>query len=638
MKNKRDENKRKTKKLIRGKMKKILVIIGIGILLPVFLFGAWSEEMQVNTPDTDLDNCPEITVDNEGHPWIFWYGIESGSINFYVSKLEDGLFSPEIPVNEPGNGVGNPFGVCTDVLGYPWVLYPYTPDGGATVMIKSSNWDGSEWQIETVDNSHWGLTDIALDPTSGMLWAMYEADDNMVARKWDNGWTGYWFVNDPGSEFHCFHPSIAVDTSGIPWAVWMRSIIDSNGDDTGEIFWSKLEGNQFIDEATITLSDTCHDSRPQIAIAPDGTPWAVWQKYMQKELDPWGYWTYSNAEVFYSRYIGDVWTEPVPVNGLDESHHDKFPTIIFDPFTEYPTIVWSGKIEGQQEIFQAKWNGTAFEPRERITNNTVNDNWSEAAFDSNGNLYIIYEKGWEIYTIIDYVPIHCSVPDITYGEPGETLFIPVIITDLPATGIDSVNFSLSYDTGLLLDASIDTSGTILSGTDWTYEYDVTGNLLSVSLSGTDVICNGGTLVNLLFTVSQDAQNGDETSLHFENFVFNDGLPEAITHDGTFIVNIIGIGSEDNYTGRYTLQNYPNPFANSTTIQFTIKEQEHVNLSIYNLKGQLVETLVDAELSPADVHKIQWNGKVENERLPNGIYFYKLETVNTTLVRKMILIR
>ena len=87
------------------------------------------------------------------------------------------------------------------------------------------------------------------------------------------------------------------------------------------------------------------------------------------------------------------------------------------------------------------------------------------------------------------------------------------------------------------------------------------------------------------------------------------------------------------------QNYPNPFKNSTTISFSLKEQSKVKLSIYNIKGELVATLINEEMYPHNNHQIIWNGKSGNNDLANGIYFYKLSIGNTVVdIKKCLLLK
>ena len=84
-------------------------------------------------------------------------------------------------------------------------------------------------------------------------------------------------------------------------------------------------------------------------------------------------------------------------------------------------------------------------------------------------------------------------------------------------------------------------------------------------------------------------------------------------------------------------NFPNPFMHSTTISFGLKEKSHVNVSVYNIKGQLVVTLIDGEMVPG-IYEIPWDVNIGNKKPANGVYFYKLETKNKTFVKKMILMK
>lgn len=85
-------------------------------------------------------------------------------------------------------------------------------------------------------------------------------------------------------------------------------------------------------------------------------------------------------------------------------------------------------------------------------------------------------------------------------------------------------------------------------------------------------------------------------------------------------------------------NYPNPFNPETTIAFAVKEASNVRLSIYNIKGQLVRTLVDAKL-PAGRHQAVWNGKDEAGRgVSSGIYLYRMQSADYSKTLKMMLMK
>jgi hypothetical protein len=81
------------------------------------------------------------------------------------------------------------------------------------------------------------------------------------------------------------------------------------------------------------------------------------------------------------------------------------------------------------------------------------------------------------------------------------------------------------------------------------------------------------------------------------------------------------------------QNYPNPFNAITNFEFRIPNFSHVELSVYNILGQKVATLLD-EKRPAGQHKVTFDAS----GLASGIYYYKLVAGDINLTRKMLLLK
>jgi len=100
-----------------------------------------------------------------------------------------------------------------------------------------------------------------------------------------------------------------------------------------------------------------------------------------------------------------------------------------------------------------------------------------------------------------------------------------------------------------------------------------------------------------------------------------------------------IEGEDLLPGFYSLaQNYPNPFNPSTNISFSLKQASHVNLSVYNIMGQKISTILDNDMR-AGVHIAEWRGTdSDGSPVTSGIYFYKLESDNFQATKKMVLLK
>ncbi|MCL2063710.1 MAG: T9SS type A sorting domain-containing protein [Candidatus Cloacimonetes bacterium] len=85
-------------------------------------------------------------------------------------------------------------------------------------------------------------------------------------------------------------------------------------------------------------------------------------------------------------------------------------------------------------------------------------------------------------------------------------------------------------------------------------------------------------------------------------------------------------------------NYPNPFNPATTILFNLGQTGNIGLQVFNVRGQLVKTLID-DVQDAGKHSIIWHGDDNNSKsVASGIYFYRLETEAGNHVQRMLLIK
>jgi len=70
----------------------------------------------------------------------------------------------------------------------------------------------------------------------------------------------------------------------------------------------------------------------------------------------------------------------------------------------------------------------------------------------------------------------------------------------------------------------------------------------------------------------------------------------------------------------------------------LKEDSKLNITLYNIRGQKVKTLVN-EIMPAGQHQVVWNGKDDSGKTAaSGVYFYKMQTKDYTNVRKAMLLK
>lgn len=86
------------------------------------------------------------------------------------------------------------------------------------------------------------------------------------------------------------------------------------------------------------------------------------------------------------------------------------------------------------------------------------------------------------------------------------------------------------------------------------------------------------------------------------------------------------------------QNFPNPFNPTTAIEYALPEAGLVKLTIYNMLGQEVRTLVNT-VQNANTYRVVWNGLDNNGKMvPSGIYFYTINANNFTATKKMVFMK
>jgi len=119
---------------------------------------------------------------------------------------------------------------------------------------------------------------------------------------------------------------------------------------------------------------------------------------------------------------------------------------------------------------------------------------------------------------------------------------------------------------------------------------------------------------------------------FDNAFLDSGVVKGW---GLRFYNTVGVREEQSpLPAKFELaQNYPNPFNPTTTINFSIPRETEVALTVYNILGQQVATLVHEMMKPGN-HAIVFNA----EKLASGTYFYRLTAGSYTATRKMILLK
>ncbi|MBN2279639.1 MAG: T9SS type A sorting domain-containing protein [Candidatus Marinimicrobia bacterium] len=226
-----------------------------------------------------------------------------------------------------------------------------------------------------------------------------------------------------------------------------------------------------------------------------------------------------------------------------------------------------------------------------------------------------------------------TIPSVT-GYDNKPVTVPMVV-DYSVTNVGSIQLYVNYD-----DENMDYSGmesAYLSSSNVTRN----GNTITISWSsGTGInFSDNDTLVKFNFNVdlTSDVVNFVPVTFTGENSVSDaSGNPFQLYLDdgGVNIEEWVSGLDQDIIIREFKLyQNYPNPFNPTTTISFDLAESATINLSIYNLSGELLQTLVNSRLDNGH-HRIKWQAG----NFSSGIYIYRLQSDGFHETQKCILMK
>ena len=166
-----------------------------------------------------------------------------------------------------------------------------------------------------------------------------------------------------------------------------------------------------------------------------------------------------------------------------------------------------------------------------------------------------------------------------------------------------------------------------------YAIDENSDIAGCSVSDENGIYYLDNLMPASYSIIADKFNYNSSSVNNININYSNSLSQNVSLTLTSPGATVEKEPNPQITDYKLEQNYPNPFNPSTMINYQIPEAGWVTLKVYNVIGQEITTLVN-RYEPAGSYNVEFNGS----KLESGIYFYVLNAGNTTLTRKMVLIK
>ena len=296
---------------------------------------------------------------------------------------------------------------------------------------------------------------------------------------------------------------------------------------------------------------------------------------------------------------------------------------------------------------------------------------SSASFNFNtlglANPSLVVEPGGPLdnanYTVTDTIINQKCIVDIGYS----TLFVlagqlPLNVkTKLLTVSMDITNTgltaALSWDTdntGFFDNADATVVTTLEGSSDIPLPVELSSFTASLNQNTVDLNWQTKTEVNNYgFKVERSINEGKWDSIGFveghgnsnspkeysftDNDLFAGGSKfqyrlKQVDNDGSFEYS--DVVEVEKVPIQYELsQNYPNPFNPSTTIRFSLPKQTQLKLNLYNILGELVETIIEGNYEVGN-YKVTFNAS----NLPSGVYIYRIESSEFVQTKKMMLLK
>jgi len=288
---------------------------------------------------------------------------------------------------------------------------------------------------------------------------------------------------------------------------------------------------------------------------------------------------------------------------------------------------WVSTVTGISELYKTT-NGGA--------------NWTSQLFSSYSNSRYSYLRfvnsntGW------------CVNDSIFKTTNGGMNWSRQVLPVIPFHSFLSV-YAISPDTAWITGTEGIILSTVNGGTNWILKY--LGNSYGV-LSSYFLNSNTGYLTTNGSAIYKTTNNGtnwllqlNDTSTILNSIYFTSkdtgyacgsgGKIYKTINGGTIGIRKINSGVPDRF---YLFQNYPNPFNPSTNIKYQIIKNNVVTLKVYDLLSREIATLVN-EFQKAGTYETQFSiNSIANNRLPSGVYFYKLKSGDFSETKIMLLIK
>jgi|GEM_PF-2253787 len=548
--------------------------------------------------------------------------------------------------------------------GVSWGNYADTDTLADNITCSSSQSVGPQPVITSISSTTSDTLIVVWVTSSGIRYIVY-----------DNGWGDVGSIDDGSYNSYVRSPSIMGDDG------WASLIYDTR---YYGVYSRVFNGSSWTSRARVDETDTSYDRSPQIAITPDDSTLAVWYGYKGGRYrikyrvgDSSNNWTENYEEfdhenvnsllpsVTYNPAQGSVGRAVVYYTTDKQVHLQKTtgsPTNwshsepgsnnryvnITHVHNGTPCMIWSGDQNSPNTPYPVEWeksgfsktmkmNSTAYHRRAGIENN---EDWTGLYIEI-GEFEAVRKSGERLS--LDFAP--CNRNEKLDLNTNLMDYLSIKQTTLPSDVLN-IEFYFEVYTNCQRDTSNNKVVTEFKNFDVNLHITDKSRNQSYSTKKSFSDPDGAVSFNQMMVISVQHLAGKQvvlkpeiTGLEIDDEKYGFSLGHIhIEQDGK-MEKPSASDAEQLTPNRFVLhQNIPNPFNPETTISYSIPVEGRVTLKIFDILGKEIIVLVDG-LESAGQHRVIWDSRdSDGNRVPSGVYIYRLTSGSHVEQKKMILIK
>ncbi len=500
----------------------------------------------------------------------------------------------------------------------------------ATAMMASAQTDSSV-VVDNVDNSALvyleNEANVVFSSKGDLLVAWQTADDvsQIAFSKYDYDF-GEWSApqNISSAIIQAMNPSLAADKNGNVYVLWQQQDDTATYKTRDALFFSKYDGIAWSTPKDLTGYDL-DNGEATMAIGSSGEIFIAWNTDGDKTIEA--------VFSMHSKDGGETWS---PVDTLSAGHaalkdqSDAGRVILAAGSNGKMAAVWANKPAGFTKMetfcnqFDGKWSwpvmvtDSSGAKNDRYPSVVINSKDQIQVlvqdYENNSNRFLkLYTKSWD---------------DPTFQATFDTIVAKGFQTSYPWMAIDKndklhVTFRRKAMDAVTVNWEVAYVSSIDGGKTWREQLRISRFAHDAAYPSITV---GDSIVAAVWRESS-ASNSSAGPYAIVFTKLDKVMPTAVPQ------TLEGVP----FTFELA-QNHPNPFNPVTNIAYTIDKTGYYQLSIYNVMGQKIRTLVDGNLK-AGQYLEKWDGRDEHgHQMTSGVYLYRLRGQNRSITQKMMFVR